>query len=57
MTSLERSLLVLNHRTPDRVPVMLYDAPVAARLSGYDMIEFSKDARSRPLLIFRRSKK
>lgn len=43
MTSLERSLLVLNHRTPDRVPVMLYDALVAARLSGYDMIEFSKD--------------
>ncbi len=44
MTSLERSLLVLNHRTPDRVPVMLYDALVAARLSGYDMIEFSRDS-------------
>ncbi len=45
MTSLERSLLVLKHQIPDRVPVMLYDAPVAARLAGYDMIEFSKDAR------------
>jgi len=45
MTSLERCLAALRHEPPDRLPVMLYDAQVAARISGYDMIEFSKDPR------------
>ncbi len=43
MTSLERCVRALNQQIPDRIPVMLYDAQVAARVSGYDMIEFSRD--------------
>ena len=45
MTSLERCLRALRHQVPDRIPVMLYDAQVAARVAGYDMIEFSKESR------------
>lgn len=43
MNSLERCLAVLDHRIPDRVPVIPQDAHVAARLAGYDHLEFARD--------------
>lgn len=43
MNSLERCLAVINHRIPDRVPVIPQDAHVAAKLAGYDHIEYAKD--------------
>jgi MtaA/CmuA family methyltransferase len=43
MNSLERSLAIINHQKADRVPVIPQDSHVAAKLAGYDHIEFAKD--------------
>lgn len=43
MNSLERSLAVIAHKKADRVPVIPQDAHVAAKLAGYDHIEYAKD--------------
>ena len=43
MNSFERCMAVIQHRIPDRVPVIPQDAHVAARLAGYDHIEFARD--------------
>ena len=43
MNSLERCLAVIQHRIPDRVPVIPQDSHVAARLANYDHLEFAHD--------------
>lgn len=43
MNGLERSLLAIYHKKPDRVPVIPQDSHVAAYLAGYDQIEYAKD--------------
>lgn len=43
MNSLERCLTVIHHQIPDRVPVIPQDAHVAARLAGYNHLEFAQD--------------
>ena len=43
MNSLERCLAVIRHEIPDRVPVIPQDSHVAARLAGYDHLEFARD--------------
>lgn len=43
MNSLERCLATIDHKIPDRVPVVPQDSQFAAYLAGYDMVEFSTD--------------
>ena len=47
MTSLERTLAVLNHKIPDRVPVALHNFLMACRMAGGD---FSATLRSGEIL-------
>ena len=43
MNSLERCLAAIDHKIPDRVPVIPQDSQFAAYFAGYDMVEFSTD--------------
>src|SRR5579863_9082918 len=44
MTSLERTMAVLDHRIPDRVPVALHNFLMAVRLAGADFGEALRSA-------------
>lgn len=43
MNGYERSMAVIRHQLPDRVPVIPQDSHMAARHAGYDHIEFHTD--------------
>lgn len=44
MNGYERSMAVIRHKIPDRVPVIPQDSHMAAKHAGYDHIEFHTDA-------------